>query len=171
MSIDNNLNLNNLTNAQLVNLYNNRSKQGSQASYYDLKGLDELRKNAQKDEKGALKQVAKQFESIFMQTLLKQMRKANAAFESDSPLNNRHTQQYRDMYDQQLALNLSESGTLGFADLIVEQLDPNSDVIPASQLHNHRLNGVKKYENLSTKMTPKNIASEQMDEQSVNTQA
>ncbi|WP_432467970.1 flagellar assembly peptidoglycan hydrolase FlgJ [Agarivorans sp. Z349TD_8] len=105
------------------------------ANYNDLASLDELRSAAQKDPNKALKQVANQFEALFMQMLLKQMRKSNAAFESDSPLNNRHTQTYRDMHDSQMALELSSSGALGLADLIVAQLNPSAaNITPASVL-------------------------------------
>ncbi|GDY27940.1 flagellar rod assembly protein/muramidase FlgJ [Agarivorans sp. Toyoura001] len=105
------------------------------ANYHDLASLDELRSAAQKDPDKALKQVASQFESLFMQMLMKQMRKSNELFESDTPLNNRHTQTYRDMHDNQMALELSSSGALGLADLIVAQLDPAAaNVTPASVL-------------------------------------
>jgi len=99
----------------------------------DLTSLDSLRISAQKDEKAALKEVAKQFEGIFTQMLFKSMRQANAAFETDSPFNNRHTKFYQNMQDQQMSLDLSQTGSLGLADLIVQQLMPNeSKVTPAS---------------------------------------
>lgn len=106
----------------------------SQANdYHDLGALDDLRAKAQQDPKKALKQVASQFEAMFMQMLMKQMRQTNSAFETDSPLNNSKTQTYRDMHDNQLAINLSSSGALGLADLIVAQLDPQgSNITPAS---------------------------------------
>ncbi|MGY5449764.1 flagellar assembly peptidoglycan hydrolase FlgJ [Agarivorans sp. MS3-6] len=105
------------------------------ANYHDLASLDELRSSAQKDPNKALNQVASQFEAMFMQMLLKQMRKSNALFENDSPLNNRHTQTYRDMHDNQMALELSSSGALGLADLIVAQLNPAAaNMTPASVL-------------------------------------
>jgi flagellar protein FlgJ len=102
-------------------------------SYHDLGALDDLRAKAQKDPSQALKQVASQFEAMFMQMLLKQMRKSNAAFETDTPFNNSKTQTYRDMHDNQMAMNLSQNGSLGLADLIVAQLDPSAkNIIPAS---------------------------------------
>ncbi|WP_051326540.1 flagellar assembly peptidoglycan hydrolase FlgJ [Aliagarivorans taiwanensis] len=110
------------------------------SNYHDIASLDELRSAAQKDEKKALQQVAGKFEGMFMQMLLKQMRQANAMFETDSPLNNRHTQTYRDMYDNQLATELSSSGALGLADLIVAQLDPDSsDIKPAAYVRGDEL--------------------------------
>ena len=103
-------------------------------SFNDLASLDQLRSAAQRQDDGALRKVALQFESIFMQMLLKGMRQANAAFESDD-LNSNYTKFYRDMSDQQLSLQLSQQGALGLADVMVEQLSPqDSKITPASVL-------------------------------------
>ena len=97
---------------------------GSNISYHDLSSLDELRSLAKKDEKEAVRQAAKQFESVFMSMLLSSMRKANKAFEQDNPLNTNNSEFFRDMYDQQLSTELSKNGALGLADLMVKQLSP-----------------------------------------------
>lgn len=103
-------------------------------SFQDIAALDKLRASAQKNEKEALRQVAQQFESIFMNMVLKGMRDANAAFESELG-NSNYTKFYRDMSDQQMAMNLSQQGALGLADIMVEQLDPtHSALTPASVL-------------------------------------
>ncbi|QUN06842.1 flagellar assembly peptidoglycan hydrolase FlgJ [Shewanella yunxiaonensis] len=103
------------------------------SQFLDLSGLDNLRIKAQKDQKSALKQVAQQFESIFVQMLMKSMRDANAAFESDSPFNSQYTKFYEQMHDQQMSVDLSQKGMLGLADLMVQQLDPqDSGITPAS---------------------------------------
>ncbi len=99
----------------------------SNQSFFDLSDLDSLRSQALEGdpEKKALKQVAAQFESIFTQMLFKSMRKANEAFEDqESPFNASSVKFYRDMHDQQLSMELSQSGALGLADIIVEQLAP-----------------------------------------------
>ena len=49
---------------------------GSNISYHDLSSLDELRSLAKKDEKEAVRQAAKQFESVFMGMLISSTRKA-----------------------------------------------------------------------------------------------
>ncbi|GAB1620143.1 flagellar assembly peptidoglycan hydrolase FlgJ [Agarivorans albus] len=129
------------------------------ANYHDLASLDELRSAAQKDPNKALKQVASQFESLFMQMLMKQMRKSNELFESDTPLNNRHTQTYRDMHDNQMALELSSSGALGLADLIVAQLDPAAaNVTPASVLRGGQNIDLQQRSLNASDTTGKNIA-------------
>jgi len=90
------------------------------------------------DKKEALKEVAKQFESLFTQMLLKSMRKAQEVLESDSPFNSQSVKFYRDMHDQQLAVELSDNGSLGLAPLIVRQLGGNSEnYMPSSALRNN----------------------------------
>lgn len=103
------------------------------SQFFDLNSLDKLRANAQQDDKAALKEVAQQFEGIFVQMLMKSMRDANAVFESDSPMNTEYTKFYEQMHDQQMSLDLSSKGMLGLADLMVQQLSPEtSDMTPAS---------------------------------------
>ncbi|GHF80249.1 flagellar assembly peptidoglycan hydrolase FlgJ [Thalassotalea marina] len=100
-------------------------------NFLDVNGLNDIRLQSKADnsvEKGqALQQAAKQFESIFMQMLLKSMRSAQEVLESDSPFNSQSTKFYRDMHDQQMALELSNNGSLGLAELIVRQLGGDSE--------------------------------------------
>ncbi len=112
-----------------------------QDNFQDVASLDNLRKEAQQDEGKALEKVARKFEGIFMQMLLKSMREANAAFETeDSPFSSAGTKMYRDMHDQQMALDLSEQGSLGLADLIVQQLgQKDGNYMPASALRTQGL--------------------------------
>ena len=95
-------------------------------NFFDLNGLNNIRQQAnqtdQASKKAALKEAAQQFESIFMQMLLKSMRSAQEVLEADSPFNSQSTKFYRDMQDQQMALDMSNKGTLGLAELIERQL-------------------------------------------------
>ncbi len=114
-------------------------KLSNSSHFLDIGGLDSLRSKAQKDDKGALKEVAQQFEGIFVQMLMKSMRDANAVFESDSPMNSQYTKFYEQMHDQQMSVNLSDKGMLGLADLMVQQLSPEtSKVTPASVLRGNQ---------------------------------
>ncbi|QEW07745.1 flagellar assembly peptidoglycan hydrolase FlgJ [Nitrincola iocasae] len=100
--------------------------------YTELNQLSELRRRAGDDEQGALREVAQQFEQIFMNMMLKSMRDANAAFGEDNPFNSNSTRFFQDMYDQQMTLDLAQSSTLGLADVMVRQLSQHSG-IPANQ--------------------------------------
>lgn len=86
--------------------------------YTDLNGLADLRMQARQDSKSALKEVAKQFEAMFIQTLMKSSRDASFGdplFDSD------RMDFYNDMYDKQMSMTLAQSGT-GLADVLTEQL-------------------------------------------------
>lgn len=87
--------------------------------YTDFQGVAELKAKARTDANGALDQVAKQFESIFTQMMIKSMRQANLA---EGLMDSDQTKFYQDMYDQQLAVHLSEGKGLGLADVIKRQL-------------------------------------------------
>ncbi|ALU44755.1 flagellar assembly peptidoglycan hydrolase FlgJ [Pseudoalteromonas rubra] len=111
-------------------------------SFYDLTDLNSLRQDALKSTGDAnaseevLRKAAQQFESIFTQMMLSSMRKANEVLEDkDSPFNSSSVKFYRDMHDQQMSMQLSSEGSLGLADLIVQQLSPNRDgYMPSSVL-------------------------------------
>ncbi|TWX69547.1 flagellar assembly peptidoglycan hydrolase FlgJ [Colwellia demingiae] len=92
----------------------------------DLNGLNDIREQSREGDgaakKEALQEAAQQFEAIFMKMLLSSMRKAQEVLESDSPFNSESTKFYRDMHDEQMAVELSSNGSLGLTDLIVRQL-------------------------------------------------
>ncbi|MBA6340533.1 flagellar assembly peptidoglycan hydrolase FlgJ [Colwellia sp. MB02u-10] len=100
-------------------------------NFLDVNGLNSIRQDAKSGDKAgkkdALEQAAKQFEAIFMQMLMKSMRKAQEVLESDSPFNSESTKFYRDMHDQQMSLELSNNGALGLSELIVRQLGGDSE--------------------------------------------
>ncbi len=100
-------------------------------NFLNLDGLNAIRQQSKETDgeskKAALQEAAQQFEAIFMQMLLKSMRKAQDVLESDSPYNSQSTKFYRDMHDQQMAVELSSNGTLGLSDLIVRQLGGGDD--------------------------------------------
>ncbi|KXF81289.1 flagellar assembly peptidoglycan hydrolase FlgJ [Enterovibrio coralii] len=89
---------------------------------HDLSRLDVLRQKAANGEQSddAMRAAAEQFEALFTQMLFKSMRQANEAFESDL-IDNRTSKFYEQMADEQLSSALSSEGSLGLADLIVEQ--------------------------------------------------
>jgi len=95
-------------------------------NFLELDGLNAIRQQSKENDgeskKAALQEAAQQFEAIFMKMLLKSMRQAQEVLESDSPFNSQSTKFYRDMHDQQMAVELSSNGTLGLSDLIVRQL-------------------------------------------------
>lgn len=88
--------------------------------YTNIHGMEQLK--TEKNTDHALRKVAEQFESMFVNMMLKNMRQANAVFEKDSMFNSSETKFYRDMYDQQLSLSLSHGKGLGIADSMYRQM-------------------------------------------------
>jgi flagellar protein FlgJ len=89
--------------------------------YTDINGLAKLKVAAREQSPAAIKEVAKQFESVFLNMVMKSMRQAKLA---DSVLDSKQSEFYQDMYDQQMAIQLSGKPGVGLADMIVKQLSP-----------------------------------------------
>lgn len=99
--------------------------------YTDFSGLAKLKNQAKQDSPEAIKEVAKQFEALFVQNLLKTMRQAKLA---DGILDSEQTETYQELHDQQLALHLSNSSGIGLAEVIAKQLSSkNSNVANTEQ--------------------------------------
>lgn len=96
--------------------------------YTNLQGLQGIKNEENKDE--AIKKVAQQFESLFVNMMMKSMRDANAVFEKDSLFNSDEAKFYRDMLDQQRSLSLSQGRGIGIAEAMYRQLSGNSGAVP-----------------------------------------
>ena len=90
--------------------------------YTEFEGLNALKTQARTDEKGALREVAKQFEGLFLSEMVKSMRKAGEVFAEGNHLNSKQSEFYRDMFDNQLSLTLSQKQGTGLAEALVRQL-------------------------------------------------
>ncbi|MFK7974618.1 MAG: flagellar assembly peptidoglycan hydrolase FlgJ [Halioglobus sp.] len=93
------------------------------SAYYDFQSLSALRAEAAQAPNQAVKEVASQFESLFMQMMVKSMREATikgGLFESNQ------MDLYQSMLDQQVSMQLSSQGGMGLADILVQQLDSNA---------------------------------------------
>lgn len=104
-------------------LLNPGTASGDSQAYTDLNRLSQL-KTGDKNSQGNIRKVAQEFESLFMNEMLKSMRSANEVFAKDNPMNSEAGKQYQDMYDQQLSVSLSRNGHgIGLADMLVKQMD------------------------------------------------
>lgn len=101
-------------------------------NYHDMGSVNKLREAAQSGDEGALEEAAKQFEAIFVQMMLKSMRKAQDALaDKDSPFSTEQVKFYREMHDKQIATDLSANGSIGLAKVIMQQMNPGNGVMPA----------------------------------------
>lgn len=94
--------------------------------YNDFSGLSSLRQQARVDPENAAHEVAQQFESIFVGMMLKAMR---SAIPKDGMFNSDQMEAYQDMFDKQLALDLSARGGLGLAKIIEQQIAMSSTFV------------------------------------------
>jgi len=90
--------------------------------YTDFQGLNAMKAQARTDKNAALEQVAKQFEGLFLQEMLKSMRKAGEVFSEDNYLNSNESKTYRDMFDSQVSLSMAGGTGTGLAEALVRQL-------------------------------------------------
>jgi flagellar protein FlgJ len=98
-------------------------------SYYaDFSGLEALKKSAKADDPQAVRQAARQFESLLTNMMLKAMRETKLG---DGLGDSQETQFYQDMFDQQLAVQLSAGKGIGLADMLVQQLTRSGLLKPA----------------------------------------
>ncbi|HTD72535.1 MAG TPA: glucosaminidase domain-containing protein [Steroidobacteraceae bacterium] len=90
------------------------------STYTDVNGLAALKRDP--DSPQAIHAVAQQVEALFLQMMLKSMRDATAAEETDS----NEMGMYHDMFDKQVALSISQHADLGIARLLKRQLGGKS---------------------------------------------
>lgn len=109
-------------------------------AYTDLNRLSSL-KHGDRDSDANVRKVAQEFESLFISEMLKASRKASDVLADDNPMNTETVKQYRDMYDQQLAVSMSrEGGGIGLQDVLVRQLSKNKSA-PANTSPFPRIEG------------------------------
>lgn len=72
-----------------------------------------------------LQAAAEQFEALFLQQILKQMRKASDVLAEGNPMRSREMDTMRDFYDEVLAETLAGRKQTGIADMLVKQLSGN----------------------------------------------
>ena len=95
------------------------------SSWYDFGSLADLRAKAEHRPSEAQSSVASQFESLFLNLMMKEMRKTvtrSGLMGSDA------METYQQMFDQQVALGMSKAGGIGLAPFIEAQLQRQSSV-------------------------------------------
>lgn len=100
------------------------------ASITDFSQFTTLRAAAARDEPAAVREAAGQFEALFVQSLLKNMRAASLA----EPVfgNSDSHEMYQEMLDKQLALEMTRGKGIGLADMLVKQLGGDVTDTPAA---------------------------------------
>jgi flagellar protein FlgJ len=96
-------------------------------AYTDLQALGGLKHAARAERPEALREAARQFESVFTRMMLESMRSASMG---DSLFDSQESGFYRDMFDDQLAVEMSRGRGIGLAEVLVRQLQ-QAGAVPA----------------------------------------
>jgi len=89
--------------------------------FNDFQGLSQLKSEAGARSPAATREAARQFEALFVQMMLKSMRDANAV------LGEERDTTYEEMFDKQIAMEMSQGKGLGLGDLMARQLGIEED--------------------------------------------
>ena len=98
----------------------------SNPSQTDLSRFGALRLDAKKDPDAAMKKVAREFEALFIQMMLKAAREASG---QDGMFDNNESRMYHEMFDDQVALSMADKGSLGMEAMLRRQF---ADHLPKS---------------------------------------
>ncbi|MDR3157597.1 MAG: flagellar assembly peptidoglycan hydrolase FlgJ [Zoogloeaceae bacterium] len=85
----------------------------------DVRGARDLRTKFKTDKDAGVKAAAQEFEALFLQMMLKSMR---ATTDQDSLMDNEASRFFTGMLDEQIAQDLSRTGSIGLAQILEEQL-------------------------------------------------
>lgn len=134
--------------------------------YTDFSGLQKLRTKVTSGEntaesQQATKEVAKQFESLFLQMMLKSMRDATVTGDSEEA---DQTRFYQEMFDKQIALDLANNengGGLGISDLLERDMGGSQQQNLEKQKAAESLELIRKQINMSQALSQTKFISEQ----------
>ena len=87
--------------------------------YTEFQGLTELKRGARENSPESIREAARQFEGLFLQMMLKNMRAANLG---EGMFDNDQSKLYLEMFDKQVALDMAKGQGIGLADMLVKQL-------------------------------------------------
>ena len=94
----------------------------AQDVYTDVKGLNAIKSLGRSDRAEGLKEVARQFEGLFIHMMLKSMRDSGKVFSEGSIFQSNELDIHQQNFDSQLSLHLSQGKGLGLADVLYRQM-------------------------------------------------
>jgi flagellar protein FlgJ len=102
--------------------------------YTDISGLNAIKAVGREDAAAGMKKVAKQFESLFINMMLKTMRESNKVFSEGNYLSSNELEIHQQNFDNQMSLHLSSGKGIGLADNLYKQLMNQYDIKPNESL-------------------------------------
>lgn len=104
------------------NTLGSSAMQSARDSFTDVNSLDGVKALGRDKDPEALRKISQQFESMFMQQMLKTMRSTNEIFSEGNYMHSSATQFHQQMFDHQMALEMSSGKGMGLADVLFRQL-------------------------------------------------
>jgi len=114
--------------------------------YTNVGGLNAITQLGRENSPEALREVAKQFESMFINMMLKGMRAGEEALFSENLLRSNETKFHQESFDNQISLDIANAGGVGLADTLHRQLMQRYEPAAAnSGLVDGALNDARRY--------------------------
>lgn len=121
-----------------MNIDTSRAMQSAKDAFTDVNSLDGVKAMGRRKDPEALRKIAQQFESMFMQQMLKNMRSTNEVFSEGNDLNSNESQFHQQMFDHQMALEMSKGKGMGLADVLFRQMSAQfGDEFKSGDLDTH----------------------------------
>ena len=98
--------------------------------YTDISSLNKIKATGREDTAAGMKKVAKQFESLFINMMLKTMRESNKVFSEGNYLSSNELEIHQQNFDNQMSLHLSSGKGIGLADNLYKQLMQQYEIRP-----------------------------------------
>ncbi|HWV13791.1 MAG TPA: flagellar assembly peptidoglycan hydrolase FlgJ [Cellvibrio sp.] len=118
------------------------SKTGSTAAqdtFLDQNSLNSVKAMGRNNDPQALKEIAKKFEAMFVQQMLKSMRDASQAFSEGNMFSSNEEKFHQEMLDQQMVLNLTSGRGIGLAASMYQQMQRMQNKTAAPEIPNSKL--------------------------------
>lgn len=106
----------------MIPIDTSQARQTAQDTHLNSQGMEALRAKGRDGDPEALREVARQFESMFVHQMLKQMRSTNEVFGEDSYFSSDETKFHEEMLDQQMSLELTQGRGLGLGEMLYQQM-------------------------------------------------
>ena len=89
------------------------------STYLDFNALTQLKGDAVRDPRQAIRKTAEQFEAYFIQQMMKTMRES---VEKSDWVDSGNMDMYQDLMDKEVSLSMAKRGGMGLADMLERQM-------------------------------------------------
>ncbi|MFN5096512.1 MAG: rod-binding protein [Limnohabitans sp.] len=89
------------------------------STYLDFNALTQLKGDAARDPRQAIRKTAEQFEAYFIQQMMKTMRES---IEKSDLVDSGNMEMYQDLMDKEVSLSMAKRGGMGLADMLERQM-------------------------------------------------